>query len=174
MADKHGIQDFYAVAQEREFARDFQFKINSLGPFTEKDLIYVTTATLPGKTITNQTVPYMGLPFNIPGAVVYTGSEAWSVTFRCDEALNIRNRMEAWQTEIFDAVGGQGGTGKYGVPIQIATMSLLGKTFESLRKYSFIGLYPTVLGPQEYNIEGAGTVLTFPATFAYQFWIQGA
>jgi len=174
MADKHGIQDFYAVAQEREFARDFQFKVTSLGPFTEKDLIYITTATLPGKEITNQTATYMGLPFNIPGAVVYTGSNAWSVNFRCDEALNIRNRMEAWMTEIFDAVGGTGGTGKYGVPIQIATMDLLGKSFETLRKYSFVGLYPQTLGPQEYNIEGAGAVLTFPATFAYQYWIQGS
>jgi hypothetical protein len=174
MADKHGIQDFYAVAQEREFARDFQFKVSSLGPFTEKDLIYLTTADLPGKSITNQTVPYMGLPFNIPGSVVYDGSDNWAVTFRCDEALNIRNRMEAYMTEVFDAVSDTGGKGKYGVPIQIATMELLGKSFETIRKYSFIGLYPKILGPQTYDITGTGTVITFPATFAYQFWIQGS
>jgi hypothetical protein len=174
MAELHGIQSFYATAQEREFARDFQFKITSLGPFTEKDLIYITTATLPGKSITNVQQPYMGLDFNIPGATKYDGSDSWEVTFRCDEALNIRNRLESWMTEIFDAVGGTGGTGKYGVPIQIATMDLLGKSFESLRKYSFIGLYPKTLGSQGYDIQGTGTVLTFPATFAYQFWIQGA
>lgn len=166
----HGIQDFYTAAQEREFARDFQFRVISLGPFEENDLIYLTTATLPGKTITNQPVPYMGLSFNVPGAVSYTGSDAWELVFRCDEGLNVRNRMEAYVSEVFDIE--TGGTGKYGVPSQVATMELLGKNFDAVRKYDFIGLYPVTVGPLNYDIQGAGAPLTFPATFAYQFWRQ--
>ena len=60
------IQDFYATAKRYEFARDFQFRVRTLGPFTESDLLYVTTASLPGKEISNQPVPFMGLEFNIP------------------------------------------------------------------------------------------------------------
>jgi len=161
------IQDFYSTAQSYEFARDFQFRVRTLGPFTESDLLYVTTATLPGKTISNQVVPFMGLDFNIPGSVKYTGSESWSLTFRCDEGLNIRNRVESWIKEIFDD---ETSTGKYGVPVEEATMDLLGKNLETIRRYNFVGIYPVSLGELAYDIQGTGAPLTFPATFAYQWW----
>ena len=48
------IQNFYAAAQNMEFARDFQFKVRALGPFTEQDLLYLKTAKLPGKEIVNK------------------------------------------------------------------------------------------------------------------------
>jgi hypothetical protein len=161
------IQDFYATAKRYEFARDFQFRVRTLGPFTESDLLYVTTAQLPGKEISNQPVPFMGLEFNIPGSVKYTGSSAWKLTFRCDEGINIRNKMENWIKEIFDD---ETSSGKYGVPVEEATMDLVGKDFSPVRRYNFIGIYPVSLGELSYNIEGTGTPLTFDATFAYQFW----
>ena len=161
------IQEFYAAAQINEFARDFQFRVRTLGPFTEQDLLYITTATLPGKTINNQQVPFMGLPFNVPGSVTYDGSEAWTVQFRCDEALNIRNKMENWVKEVFDD---ETSTGKYGVPVEEASMDLLGKDLNTIRRYNFIGIYPTTVGPIAYDIQGTGAPLTFDATFAYQFW----
>ena len=43
------IQEFYAAAQAQEFARDFQFRVRTLGPFVANDLLYVTTTTLPEK-----------------------------------------------------------------------------------------------------------------------------
>ena len=45
------IQDFYAAAQAQEFARDFQFRVRTLGPFVESDLLYIKTAALPGKAM---------------------------------------------------------------------------------------------------------------------------
>lgn len=161
------IQDFYATAQKQEFARKFQFKVRSLGPFTEDDLLYVETANLPGKEITNVQVPYMGLDFNVPGTTKYTGSDSWEVTFRCDEAINIRNKMEAWVAEIFND---ETSTGKYGVPTELATFDLLGKNLETLRRYQFIGLYPKTVGQLEYDIKDGGEVVTLVCTFAYQFW----
>lgn len=161
------IQDFYATAQNQEFARAFQFRVRSLGPFTEDDLLYVETASLPGKEITNIQVPYMGLDFNVPGTTKYTGSEAWEITFRCDEGTNIRNKMEAWITEIFND---ETSTGKYGVPTEVATFDLLGKNLETLRRYQFIGLYPVNVGALEYDIKDGGEVVTMTATFAYQYW----
>jgi hypothetical protein len=141
--------------------------VRTLGPFTDKDLLYIKTATLPGKTVNNQTVPFMGLDFNIPGSVKYTGSEAWALNFRCDEGLNIRNKMENWIKEIFDI---QTSSGKYGVPVEVATMDLLGKDLAPIRRYNFIGIYPVSMDPINYNIEGTGAPLDFNATFAYQWW----
>jgi len=165
------IQEFYAAAQAKEFARDFQFRVRTLGPFTEDDLLYVTTATLPGKAITNQQVPFMGLNFNVPGSVSYPGSEAWVVNFRCDEGLNIRNKMENWLKEVFDD---ETSTGKYGVPVEEASLDLLGKDLNTIRRYNFIGIYPVTLGDMQYDIQGTGVPQAFDATFAYQFWrLQG-
>lgn len=68
------ITDFYRVAATREFARDFNFRVLSINTggastvtFDENDLVYVKTASLPERSITNIAVPYMGLNFNLPG-----------------------------------------------------------------------------------------------------------
>jgi len=161
------IQNFYAAAIAHEFARDFQFRVVSLGPFVESDLLYLTTASLPGKTISNQVVPYMGLDFNIPGSVKYTGSEAWTLHFRCDEALNTRKRMEDWISTIFNV---QTSTGDYNTPQGIATMRLLDKNFGTTRTYNFVGIYPKDLGPLAYDIKGTGTPVEFDCIFAYQWY----
>lgn len=161
------IQGFYNAAKGMEFARDFQFRIRNLGPFTDNDLLYVTTATLPGKEISNQQVPYMGLQFNVPGSVAYTGSNAWVINFRCDEGLNIRNKIENWIKEIFDD---QTSTGKYGVPVEEATMDLLGKDLAPVRRYNFTGIYPVTLGPISYDVRGSGAPVAFDATFSYHYW----
>jgi hypothetical protein len=161
------IQDFYAAAQEKEFARNFQFKVRTLGPFTEKDLLYVESATLPGKTIQNQTVSYYGLDFNVPGTVKYDGSDSWQVKFRVDEGANIRAKMESYVSAVFND---ETSTGLYGVPVEEATFDLLGKDLGTVRKYVFKGLYPVTVGPIEYSVVEAGTILTMDLTFAYQFY----
>jgi hypothetical protein len=161
------IQQFYNAAKANEFARDFQFRIRVLGPLTEDDLVYMTTSTLPGRAISNQPVPFMGLQFNVPGSVTYTGSDAWTVQFRCDEGINIRNKLENWQKEIFDD---ESSTGKYGVPAEEGTLDLLGKDLEPLRRYNLIGIYPVDIGALNYDITGTGVPVTFDVTFAYQYW----
>jgi hypothetical protein len=164
-----GIINFYNVATQKEFARDFQFRVDSFGPLTKDDLVYLRTANLPAKTISNQTVPYMGLVFNVPGSVLYTGSESWGVTFLADEAMNIRSKLEAWQTEIFDV---NTSSGKYGVPQEICSISLLDKEFKAIRKYNLIGCYLVGLEALAYDIKGSGKPQEFNATLAYQYWQQ--
>lgn len=167
MTEKYNIQDFYSIAQQREFARNFQFRVASLGPFDENDLVYIQTASLPAKTVQNQTVSFMGLDFNVPGSVKYDGSAAWSITFWCDEGLNIRNKMESYIKTIFDD---ETSSGLYGVPNEVATLELLGKDRQPLRTYNFYGLYPVTVGEIAYNVTEAGTILSVPCTFAYQYW----
>jgi hypothetical protein len=59
MADvKQTIQDFYTQAQVKDFARNNLFRVLNIDfgdgsdvSIGEEDLVYVTTSTLPGKTI---------------------------------------------------------------------------------------------------------------------------
>ena len=95
------IQSFYQIATERDFARKFNFRILSIDPgdatnvsYDENDLVYVRTAQLPAREITEVTVPYMGLDFHIPGTVKYPGSEAYSMEFYCDSNSKIRQNLK--------------------------------------------------------------------------------
>lgn len=161
------ILKFYEVAKTREFARDFQFRVVALGPLTQDDLVYIRTATLPGKEINNQQVPYMGLNFNVPGSVTYTGSDSWPLTFLHDEAQNIRAKLEAWISEIFSI---ETSSGKYGVPSEEATLDLLDKNFNTIRRYNLIGVYLRSIDPINYDAKGNGKPLEFNCNLAYQFW----
>ena len=103
------ITDFYRVATNREFTRDFNFRVLSINTggvsnvtFDQDDLVYVKTATLPERAITNVPVPYMGLNFNIPGNATYPGSEAYTLTFYADAQSKIRQKFETWSQAVFD------------------------------------------------------------------------
>ncbi len=160
-----GIQAFYETAKAREFARDFQFRLVTLGPLSKDDLVYVRTTSLPGKSIVDNVVPYMGLDFHVPGGSKYPGS--LPVKFLCDEAINVRSKLEAWMTEIFSV---DTSSGKYGVPAEIATLDLLDKEFKAVRRYEFVGIYIQNLGDINYDIGGGGKPQEFDATINYQWW----
>ena len=85
------IANFYDRALAREFSRDFLFKVLNItfqggAIFNESELIYARTATLPARQITNLPTKYMGLQFNLPGVVMYPGSDNFRLKFYCDAA----------------------------------------------------------------------------------------
>lgn len=175
------ITDFYRVAQERDFARDFQFRVLNIqggdttsASFTEDDLVYARTATLPGKTIQNKTVPYMGLAFNIPGSVVYDGSDNWAVNFYCDQSSSIRQVFEQYLSDVFDD---ETSTGNYHAPKSTAVIDLvqLNTQLEAIANYQLVGVYAKSISPMSYNpAEGTGDTMKFDATLAYQYWRRTA
>lgn len=163
----NGITGFYNIAQQREFARDFQFRVVTLGPLTEDDLVYVRTASLPAKTINNQQVPYMGLNFNVPGTVAFPGSDDWAVKFLADEAMNLHSKLSAWINEVFSV---ETSSGKYGVPSETATLDLLDKSFKTIRRYNLVGVYLKLVDPVAYDIAGSGKPQELTGHISYQFW----
>tara|TARA_B100000700_G_scaffold277802_1_gene325447 strand:+ start:322 stop:873 length:552 start_codon:yes stop_codon:yes gene_type:complete len=171
------ITDFYRVAQDKDFQRDFQFRVLNIqggdgttASFTEDDLVYIRTATLPGKTIQNKTVPYMGLQFNVPGSVTYDGSAAWAVQFYCDQSSAIRQTFEKYLQDIFDD---ETSTGNYFMPKSTAIVDLvqLNTQLEAVASYQLVGVYATSLGALSYSpADGTGDTMKFDATLAYQYW----
>ena len=170
------IKQFYSSAQQRDFARQFQFRLRSFGNvlFNEPDFVYVETASLPGRAITNVAVPYMGLSFNVPGSVTYPGSAGYNVSFRCDQNYNIRAALEAATFNTFDE---NNSTGDYNIPLnnQSMTLELLGKAVNGeepnvVRTYTMFGVYVVSLADAAYDIKDTGSIQTVAATLAYQFW----
>jgi hypothetical protein len=170
------ITDFYRVAQERDFARDFQFRVLNIQSgegsdvaFAEDDLVYIRGGSLPGKSITTQNVPYMGLNFHVPGTVTYP-SDSWSVTFYCDQNSAIRRIFEQYQKDIFDD---ETSTGNYFMPRASSLIDLvqLDTQLEEVAIYQLVGVYPNSISDMAYTIgDGTGAPVTFDVNFTYQFW----
>jgi hypothetical protein len=165
------ISDFYRSVQDFDFARQFQFRLLTLGNtnFTEDQLVYLETATLPGRTIVNQVVPFMGLDFNVPGAAKYPNSNAWSVNFRCDQSYNIRSVLENATLNTFNDASS---TGDYNIarPGSVITIQLLNKSQSPVRQYTLVGAYVVSVGEINYDLGDSGTIVKVPATLAYQYW----
>lgn len=171
------IQDFYRVATNREFSRDFLFRLISISPgaasavtFDENDLVYIRAAQLPDRAITNVAVPYMGLPFNVPGNATYPNSAGYNLRFYCDAKSAVRQKFEQWSRDTFDDATS---TGNYFTPKQTSTIDMvqLDPQLNKLTQYQLVGVSVRNLGPIEYNIsDGTGQTVDFTAVVAYHYW----
>ncbi len=175
------ISDFYRVATERDFARDFQFRILSIDSggassqtFDEDDLVYCTAGSVPARSITNVGVPYMGLEFNLPGNATYPGSQAYSLQFYCDQNSAIRQKFEDMSRDVFDDATS---TGNYFTPRASASINLvqLDTQLNETTSYKLVGASIREVGSIEYTIgSGTGQNVTFTATMAYHYFTRGS
>jgi len=174
MANAQTINKFYTQVQASDFARQFQFRVTQLANtgFTDDQHVYVESSTLPGRSITNVQVPFMGLQFNVPGTATYPGSDAWNVTFRCDQGYDIRAALEAATFLTFDD---STSTGDYNIARegQLIELELLDKQLAVVRSYKLLGAYVVSVGDLSYNLGDSGTIQTVPVTLAYQYWRIG-
>ena len=168
------IKKFYQTASARDFARNFSFRVESIidrgqKVIEQEDLVYVTTAALPGRTITSIAQPYMGLEFQIPGAAKYTNSGGYSMTFRADGSNIIRSLFERWTFLTFDD---ETSTGTYRIYDNSSiTLTQLDQDLNPLpEKYKLHGIFPVSVGDLAYDMTGNGDPITLDVSFAYQFW----
>ena len=170
------IQGFFQNAINKDFARTNLFRVVSIitpvVDFDESDLVYITSTTLPARAISNISVPFMGLKFNIPGTATYPGSEGWQVTFRVGQDLQVRNKLEAWSRSIFDDATS---TGSYGASnLGNVTLALMSKDGLPISTYNLIGAYIQNIGSWTLNTTTEGTIVESQATIAYQYWTNAA
>lgn len=174
MADiKQTIQDFYRVAQSRDFARKYQFRVievlnKGATVFDQSDFVYATTATLPGKKIKTIDANYNGLNFRVPGTVEYNQSDAFAITFYSDVNSIARIKTENWITETFSDETTTGDS--LLADASNLTLAQLDNEFEVVRTYKLFGIFPTEAGDIEYDMADGNEIATFQATFAYQFF----
>lgn len=179
MAVNQTIQSFYRTAADRDFSRDFLFRVQNMnlagaGEMPESELVYAKAGNLPGRAITNVPVPYMGLNFNVPGNATYPGSEGYSLTFYLDAASRIRTYFEAASRGLFDDSTSIGG---YGTPDDsyYITLVQLDKSLEPIENgsYKLIGASIRNINDIAYSIAaGTGQTVEITATIAYHYYID--
>ena len=177
MPVSQNIQNFYRTAADKDFSRDFLFRITQMQlqgvpALDEGDLVYAKTAELPGRTIGNVAVPYMGLNLNVPGAVTYPGSESYALDFYLDGESSLRNYFETASRSLFDD---QTSTGEYGTPDDDFFIQLdqLDKDLEPIAEYKLVGASLRTVGGIGYDIaNGTGATVSINATVSYHFYTK--
>ena len=166
------ISDFYRVAQERDFSRDFQFRVLNIQnddgsvALTEDDLVYAKGGSIPGRTINVTDVPYMGLNFKVPGAATYSGE--YALTFYSDRVDNLRNLLLNWTRDTFDDATS---TGNYFIARETSVVDLvqLDTQLNRVTQFTLVGAFPTSVGDVEYNPAGTGAPVEFQVTMGYHY-----
>jgi len=169
---EQNIGEFYDTIHKTDFARVFQFRLQSFPGIADDKLIYVESLSLPGRAIHNIPVPFMGLQFNVPGTAHYPGSDAWTVTFRCDDTYDIRQALEDATATTFNDMNSRG---EYKIPPPEKKMilNLMDHNFQRIRQYWFMGAYIVSMGDVSYDIGDTGNIVKIPVTMAYQYWRIG-
>ena len=175
------IQTFYTQAANKDFSRDFLFRVVrmqgvGLPDLGDEDLVYAKAAQLPGRTIENINASYMGLKFNIPGAATYDSSDSYDITFYLDASQeDLRTKFEIASREIFN--DGQS-TGDYLIPgvSNLIVLSQLNKDLTPLGNYyNLVGAQLRKIGSLDYKIaEGRGDLMELKATMSYHYYTVGA
>jgi len=169
------IQKFYKVATDRDFSRDFLFRVigiqlEGLTGLNDDDLVYAKAAALPGRAIGNVAVPYMGLPFNVPGSVTYPGSDAYNLTFFLDEKSLLRTYFEVGSRNLFNDITS---TGAYKTPNSDSyiLLSQLSKNLDPITTYRLHGASVRTINNIEYSMSaGVGATVDIGVTLAYHFY----
>jgi hypothetical protein len=177
MAINQTIQDFYQQASTRNFARDYQLRIisfivNGIDQIEEKDLVFLKTATLPGKSIAVQNAAFMGLNFNIPGDVMFDSSSNWTATFYCSQDYNLRKLFEKSMEDTFDQETSAGFLRPRDLQKYKITLALLDDKLNPIMTYNLLGCFVTNVGPINFNMTGSGAVQDVTANIAYQYWVS--
>ncbi len=171
------IKKAYEVYRQHDFSRSFQLRVLDVGggvpDYVRRELIdqegrvYITTATVPGRTITDISIPYQGFKFHIPGQVEYANNP-WTVTFKTPGDYLVRNALERWS---FETANDETSCGSFNIPCKDSNIAIavLSPKCEILKIYRLYGVYIQNVSEISYNQENIEQT-TFTAAFHYQYW----
>ena len=127
------------------------------------------TAQLPGSTVGSVPVNYFGRELKFVGNRTFAD---WSITIINDEDFLVRDAFERWMNGINShnfnvrnplALAPLG----YSVDAQV---SQFGKQGNTLKKYRFVGVYPTDISAIDVDWGSNDTIEEFSVNLTYQWW----
>lgn len=133
------------------------------------------SAQLPGSSLGTVPVYYMGREMKFAGNRTFAD---WTITIINDEDFFIRNSFERWmnsinstESNIRTATGLTLSAGSVGLPYATeASVTQLGKQGNTLKSYTFVGMFPVDLSPIDLDWGSNDAIEEFTVTFAYQYW----
>jgi hypothetical protein len=127
------------------------------------------SAQLPGATIGVVPVQYFGRELKFAGNRTFAD---WTITVINDEDFSVRNAFERWMNGINSHnlnVRNPVALAPLGYNVD-GNVTQFGKTGNILKKYKFVGLFPTDITPIDVDWGSNDTIEEFSVTLTYQWW----
>ena len=126
-------------------------------------------AQLPAASMSQIEVPYFGRRIKVAGERSF---ENWTLSIMNDEDFKVRALFEKWSNALNSLETNLRGTNldneNYKADLDVIQYA---KDGEVIRAYTVVGAFPTEVSGIEVNWSSTGTVQTFSATLAYDYWI---
>jgi len=125
------------------------------------------TAQIPGSTLGVIEVPYFGRQVKLAGNRTFA---EWNVTIINDENFNMREIFEDWHRVLNTNQSNLRLTRNsldYGKEAKVIHY---GKNGQAIKKYNFVGLWPSDISQIELDWGSNDMLEEFTVTFAYQYW----
>jgi len=135
----------------------------------EKLTFMCKTAQLPGATIGVVPVQYFGRELKFAGNRTFVD---WTITVINDEDFVVRNAFERWMAGINSHnlnIRNPGALTPTSYTVD-GNVTQFGKGGQSIKKYKFVGLFPTDLTPIDVDWGANDTIEEFSVTLSYQWW----
>jgi hypothetical protein len=126
-------------------------------------------AQLPGSTIISIPVQYFGRELKFAGNRTFAD---WTITVINDEDFVIRNAFERWMAGLNNHtlnVRNPAALTPTGYTVD-ADVTQYGKNGNTIKKYKFIGLFPTELSPIDVAWDANDQIEEFTVSLSYQWW----
>jgi|TARA_R100000541_G_scaffold58974_2_gene71279 hypothetical protein len=142
---------------------------SNAGNAQQKMTFMCKTAQLPGATLGVVPVQYFGRELKFVGNRTFMD---WTISVINDEDFSVRNAFERWMNGINShALNVRNplatSPGGYSVDGQVTQF---GKSGDGIKKYNFVGLFPTDLTPIDVDWGANDTMEEFSVTLSYQWW----
>jgi T4-like virus tail tube protein gp19 len=123
-------------------------------------------AQLPGDTVGNIDVYYMGRQIKVAGDRTF---EDMTLTIINDIDFTVRNAFEQWMTLLNTHEGNLGVVNPNGYWADL-TITQLGRDGSDLKTYKLISAYPNSISPIDVAFDSTDQVEEFSVTMSYQYW----
>jgi len=133
---------------------------------SDKVPFMVKAAALPASNITPVEVPFRGRVLKVAGERTF---DSWTVTVLNDADFKIRTVMEQWMNGISRLTNGSGEVNPTDYTAD-AVVTQLDRNGGELRKYDFIGLFPTNISEIALSMDTTDTIEEFTVEFQVLYW----
>ena len=155
-------------------ARANQFRVTitppsgiAIGLDVRRTSFLCRASNLPAQTLTEIAIPFRGRQIYIAGDRSF--DDAWTATFMNDTDFMIRNALERWSNGINNHSDNEGLNNPVDYQVD-AFVDHLDRNGNTIKSYTFRGLFPTIIGQVDLNMDQVTTLETFECTWRYQYW----
>ena len=154
-------------------ARANQFKVTmpfpgfaAVGGETESMAFLCRATTLPSSEVAEITIPFRGRNLYVAGDRTF---QTWDTTILNDTDFLIRNAIERWSNGINNHSDNEGLTNPTDYQVD-AFVDHLDRNGNTIKSYTFRGMFPTTLAQIDLNYDQAAGIEEFACTWRYQYW----